>query len=368
MVKIASFYKKEDENNDNNLKKPAEPPKAPPPQSVKKERPEIIPEKQQETAEEVYNETIKFFKSFHGKLSAQPDFFDHKLFDIVERLIKHSTAEKTNLFFFTEKTSMDNSLYTHSVNTAIFSIALGSKAGFSPLELQIVGLSALLHHVGLFGIMGLVQNEMDAYLLYFKAVKNQEQVPHKAQEIKASLREHLSSFMHKLFSSEKIKHTGQAYQGKNYEKQVEKYAHIILFSSLYELLTHKEQDEQRLLPHEVCKWIIENWQKSDEDNVFIRELTRAFIDTIGLFPLGSYVLLSTDEIARIIRVEHGSPVRPIVDVLLSPQGERIKEKRIISLKDMPLIYIKAAVDESKLRIKDKKFMLSLKIRRWWTDR
>ncbi|MDD5423579.1 MAG: hypothetical protein PHT32_09235, partial [Candidatus Omnitrophica bacterium] len=49
------------------------------------------------------------------------------------------------------------------------------------------------------------------------------------------------------------------------------------------------------------------------------------------YPIGTLVELDTGEIARVIGVEPGSPLKPIVMVVQDYSGNSVKEKKIINL-------------------------------------
>ncbi|MFH1379510.1 MAG: hypothetical protein ABII23_04455 [bacterium] len=316
--------------------------------------------------EETYDHVIRSFKKFLAMMTGQSGGVDPLLLDIIAQCIQHISHKEKSLMLCIDTTTLDNYLYSHSVNTAIIAIALAKGLQYPASALEDVGLTALLHHAGLFGILELMPKKLT---LTHKQIdefnKNTDTSRKLAEELicpQDALCQLISKLVAQSVSLNKVTH----YPKNISDKQIQQYTHIIKLASLYELLTHAKPEQERLIPHIACKWLIENWQKLQEDDPFVSKLIRTLIETIGLYPIGSYVMLSTDEFARIIHVEKESPVRPQMEVLLSSNGIRVKEKRIISLKDTPLISIKEAVDETKLKMGDKKFILTLQVRRWWT--
>jgi len=58
---------------------------------------------------------------------------------------------------------------------------------------------------------------------------------------------------------------------------------------------------------------------------FNEELFDAFVNTLGIYPIGSIVRLDTNEIAVVIRLNPNDPVRPVVQIIFDSLGRRLKE-------------------------------------------
>jgi HD-GYP domain-containing protein (c-di-GMP phosphodiesterase class II) len=63
---------------------------------------------------------------------------------------------------------------------------------------------------------------------------------------------------------------------------------------------------------------------------FDAEILRAFIETVGLYPVGSFVELASRKLAMVIDEDRSDPARPVVQAFYSLQtGERILPHRIV---------------------------------------
>ncbi|MFQ5743338.1 MAG: HD-GYP domain-containing protein [Acidobacteriota bacterium] len=72
---------------------------------------------------------------------------------------------------------------------------------------------------------------------------------------------------------------------------------------------------------------------------FGREVLKGLVRCVGLFPIGTYVCLSTGEVAEVIAFKKRNPMRPVVRVLIDGNGKPTKPPRDIELVDTPHIYI-----------------------------
>lgn len=62
---------------------------------------------------------------------------------------------------------------------------------------------------------------------------------------------------------------------------------------------------------------------------FDEEILRHFIESVGIYPVGSFVQLSTDMLAMVVDEDHRDPLKPAVQVFYSlASGERVEPYRI----------------------------------------
>ena len=64
---------------------------------------------------------------------------------------------------------------------------------------------------------------------------------------------------------------------------------------------------------------------------FDSDVMKIFINKMSVYPIGSIVTLDTDEVARVVSVQPGSPLRPVVMILRDANGVNVKEKILIDL-------------------------------------
>lgn len=76
---------------------------------------------------------------------------------------------------------------------------------------------------------------------------------------------------------------------------------------------------------------------------------KALVGSIGLFPIGSYVRLSSGEIGRVVDVKKENPMRPEVEVLLDNERRPPATPRTLDLLTIPHIYVSRALTASDLR-------------------
>ena len=72
---------------------------------------------------------------------------------------------------------------------------------------------------------------------------------------------------------------------------------------------------------------------------FGQDVLKALVRSVGLFPVGTYVHLSTGEIAQVLRGSRDNPMRPVVEVVFDKKKRRAEPRRHIDLVESPHLYV-----------------------------
>lgn len=308
--------------------------------------------------ETVYNKSINEIKAVLG--SVEKDLpYEEKIEAVQEltELIEDGNEEITTL---ADKATPDIYLYSHSVNVCIFALLLGKQLGFKEDELRRLGYSAFLHDLGIIRSISVAQKKGRLTSSEFGIIKKHSQ---QGQEFVPLLRGLPDDMRDGI--ADAIIHIHERCDGSGYPhgkkcKEIHPFARALAVTDVYEALTHPRPYRDRYIPHEALKLMI----KASETD-FDPDMLKAFIKKISLYPPGSYIRLNTDEIARVVKLNPDMPTRPVVRVLVTPKGQRMTEHKETDLSTLPQVFIKEAVDETRLDIPDKRLALELKAVRWW---
>jgi hypothetical protein len=93
---------------------------------------------------------------------------------------------------------------------------------------------------------------------------------------------------------------------------------------------------------------------SDNSRRFDPSVLKIFIQTMGIYPIGSIVLLNNAALARVIEVRADAPLRPKIHLLIDGSGTIFKpnEGDIIDLLAEKSLFIVKAVDPRELIAKN----------------
>jgi hypothetical protein len=93
---------------------------------------------------------------------------------------------------------------------------------------------------------------------------------------------------------------------------------------------------------------------SDNSKRFDPDVLKAFIQTMGIYPIGSIVLLNSGAIARVVEVQSTAPLRPKIRILIDEFGKVYKQDEgdLIDLLTEKSLFIARAVDPKEVAKKN----------------
>jgi HD-GYP domain-containing protein (c-di-GMP phosphodiesterase class II) len=270
--------------------------------------------------------------------------------DYLRKLIERILLGNGEFFdyFYTHRKE-DSYLYTHSLNVCLLAVKIGIWMDMNKSDLMNIALGALLHDLGLIGVEEIISlprqlknKEMQKVNKHsVMGAKILEKVKDITQDVMDTIKGH-----HKRFSEKDFINT------LNNEK-LQKMAQIIGLADIYEAITHPRSYRPAKLPHEAIKELVE-----EEANNFQNKIIRSLIDNIGIYPIGSWVRLTSGEVGIVSAINKGYPLRPRINILFDSKGNKLNEVKSTDLLNEPHLHIESPVDIDK----NKKLIDKLKYR------
>ena len=78
---------------------------------------------------------------------------------------------------------------------------------------------------------------------------------------------------------------------------------------------------------------------------------KTMIEEFSVYPIGSWVELNTNELAKVVRVNKEHPLRPTVSVMFNANKRKLEQVKIIELAKHPTLHIKKPLDNGELEPK-----------------
>jgi HD-GYP domain-containing protein (c-di-GMP phosphodiesterase class II) len=308
---------------------------------------EVIKTKREEESfpgiKKSYEYAIHQLKSLMNDIKEGKTVEGRKVVNLADKIIESLGMNKNILISFVNNSALYESnadyLYQHSLNASILATNLGSARGYNKIKLTDLCASTLLHDIGILKVpreiimkpSTLTKEENDlikkhpAYGL--ELLENIKNPPESAAEV---IYEH----------HERIDGTGYP-EGKTGE-EISEYAKIVAIVEVYEAITHP-RPYHRNIPYEGARMIVQEARTSFEP-----EFVKLFLNYITPYPPGSMVLLNNHEVGRVVHINEGLPLRPIVEIIYDSEGKPAEKPKRIDLSKSPVLNIKRAVDESSL--------------------
>jgi HD-GYP domain-containing protein (c-di-GMP phosphodiesterase class II) len=304
-----------------------------------------------------YFNAVSYSKGVMTKIKSGEKVNIKKSKRIVETMVDQLLAEEQLLLSMTAIKDYDEYTYHHSVNVSILSIALGQRLGLSKKVLTELGLTALFHDIGKIEIPYEILNKPtnfsdDEWRLIRK---------HPVWGVRAILK--LRGFDNTTVRSSIVAFEHHMnYDFSGYPK-VKKYTELDLYSKIvsladqYDAMTSARVYSRIPMSPDKALSIMMERAGTQLDPV----LFKFFINMVGVFPIGTLMLLNTKELGLVYESDVVFMDRPRVLIIIDNQGNRVKGP-VVSLteKDEKGKYLRSVIktlDPNKYKINLAEYLL-----------
>jgi HD-GYP domain-containing protein (c-di-GMP phosphodiesterase class II) len=240
---------------------------------------------------------------------------------LVQSIVDQILTEETSLIALTTIRDYDEYTFTHSVNVCIFSVALGRRLGLTKKQLYEIGIAALFHDLGKSRVpLPLLQKAEDLNeeewkqmmdhpwlgMLTLFQLRGQSELPYRAM---------VCAYEHHM-----------KYDLTGYPKPIRPRAlgmtsKIVAVADGYDAATSRRTYQTEPWPPPAVLQEMRDNPRRGMDPAIVK----AFINLLGIYPVGTLVVLDTFELA-VVAAANPSPdllSRPLVLIISDPQGMRL---------------------------------------------
>lgn len=128
-------------------------------------------------------------------------------------------------------------------------------------------------------------------------------------------------------------------------EQILLHSRILTVADAFEAMVSVRPYRNSMIGYQATKALI-----SDNSRRFDPEVLKIFIRSMGIYPVGSIVLLNDSSIGQVIETHAQAPLRPVLEILINSSGHEYHEKKRprCDLFDEKDLFIARAVDLNKL--------------------
>ena len=305
-------------------------------------------EKAKAAAKRTYSQSVAVTKDVIKSVRMGQSPSIKKIKRVVQSIVDQILNEETSLLGLTTIRDYDEYTFTHSVNVCIFSVALGRRLGLSKLQLYDLGMAALFHDIGKSRVPLDVLNKAEGFtdddwrqmaahpwmgVLTLFSFRGQQEHPYRGMVV--CYEHHMKQDL-----------TGYPRPVRDRTQSI--FSKIVAVADGFDAATSRRAYQTTPLSPAAVLAEMRNNPKRGFDPVIVK----GFINLLGIFPVGTLVLLDTFElaivqspnpraeavsrpIARIVSDERGNVVYPGVLVDLTEQNASGGYKRTIIKTDNP---------------------------------
>jgi HD-GYP domain-containing protein (c-di-GMP phosphodiesterase class II) len=248
-----------------------------------------------------------------------------KLKKSVEPIVASITRNPDACLWVSRLKKHDEYTYHHSLGAAIWSVSLGRQLGLPKRDLRSLAMGCLLMDVG--------KLRVEPELLQTTRDLNVEETAEIASHVEYSLDIIRQSGVTNQDVIDMVAHHHERFDGSGYpqglnDENIPTFARIAAIVDTYDACTTKRKYAEAISPPDAIKMLY-----SSRDIGFQAELVEAFIQTVGIYPAGTLVELSSGEVGVVVAEYRTRRLRPKVMLLLDANKKKMKESVVVDLRE-----------------------------------
>jgi HD-GYP domain-containing protein (c-di-GMP phosphodiesterase class II) len=279
---------------------------------------ELTAQESREVAKRTYAQGVAVTKEVVNSIRMGRTSSVKKVKRAVQMIVDQVLTNETSIIGLTTLRDYDEYTFTHSVNVCIFAVALGRKIGLTKLQLYDLGMAALLHDIGKAKIpleilnktSGLAEDEWRVIQahpwrggLTLFGLRAYDEIPYKA--ILVAHEHHMKTDL-----------TG--YPRSIRPRNLGIFSRIVAVADGFDAATTRRA--YQTVPIEPDQVLREMW--TNPRRGFDPIVVKALINLIGVYPIGTCVILDTFEVAIVAQANPDREYlnRPLVRIAIDPYG------------------------------------------------
>jgi len=282
-----------------------------------------------EVAKKTYERSVAVTKEVVSSVRMGRSASVKKVKRAVQSIVDQVLSNEASLMGLTTIRDYDEYTFTHSVNVCIFSVAIGRRLGLNKLQLFDLGMAALLHDVGKSRIPLDVLNKTSALaeeewrimqahpwlgVLTLFGLRGYGEIPYRGMIV--AYEHHMKTDL-------------SGYPKSVRPRQLSVFSKIVAVADGFDAATtRRAYQTSPIQPDQVLKEMWSNPRRGLEP-----PLVKALINVLGVYPVGTCVILDSYEIAVVhsANPDLAQIHRPVVRVVASAEGALVADGPLINL-------------------------------------
>jgi HD-GYP domain-containing protein (c-di-GMP phosphodiesterase class II) len=285
-----------------------------------------------EVAKRTYERSVAVTKEVVNSIRMGRSASVKKVKRAVQSIVDQVLSNEISLVGLTTIRDYDEYTFTHSVNVCIFSVAIGKRLGLTRLQLFDLGMAALFHDVGKSRVplevltktgaldddeWRIMQSHPWLGVLTLFGLRGYGEIPYRGMIV--AHEHHMKTDL-------------SGYPKALRPRALAMFSKIVAVADGFDAATSRRTYQTiPLQPDQVLREMWENPRRGLDP-----VLVKALINLVGIYPVGTCVILDTYEIAVVhaANSDVSQIHRPVVRVVMDPDGQRLSPAPLVNLADV----------------------------------
>lgn len=283
-------------------------------------------EDQKRRSKEVYFKSIHLVKEVMENVKSQKVLNIRKAKRLMQNAVNLILRDDSTLLGLANIKNYDEYTFNHSANVAIYAIAIGQRIGIPKKHLSHLGMAGLFHDIGKTKIPKEILNKTEPLtpeeweIIRAHPIVGTEMIIRMKEWGELATRMIQGAFEHHL------RYDLSGYPKLSRKQKVTLMGRIIALADFYDALGRPRVYNRFPCVSEKILGLMMERSGKDFDPL----LVKVFINMTGIYPLGTLVLLNTNEMGVVVKVQEESEFldRPLIDLLFYQDGYYQKGERV----------------------------------------
>jgi HD-GYP domain-containing protein (c-di-GMP phosphodiesterase class II) len=254
----------------------------------------------------------RIFEDLERGIPPCPETTKALVLNVLGQVLRDRAAMTTQVAIHKIK-QFDRSLTAHALDTCILSLVVAIESGMDQPMQEQVGMGALLHDVGYVRLPRNLVRKREECSGQDKTLLEQHcklgvallsEHPGMHEDVLRIVREHHE------------RADGSGFPAGLSNDQISRLAQIVGIVNLYDGMVSRRGARPAMIPHDAVRQLF----LAGERGHFEKSLVELMIRSIGVYPVGSLIMLNTGEQAVVVGVNPQQRLKPVIKVTTDPQG------------------------------------------------
>ncbi len=267
-----------------------------------------------------YFKAVSFTEGIMNKIQSGEKIVLKKVKRMVVSLVDQIIDHEQFLVGMTSIKNYDEYTYHHSVNVSILSVSLGQRLGLSTKQLTELGMVALFHDIGKLEIPSHILNKAtklneDEWQIIKKHPINGVRVLLRMKHVDfVSIRSAIVAFEHHMYYN----NTGYPAVKKSFPLDL--YSRIVSLADQYDAMTSARVYSRIAMSPDKALNLMLKQAGSQLDPL----LLQFFINMVGVYPIGTLVVLDSKELGLVHESHPAFVKRPRIFIIANNSGNQVE--------------------------------------------
>ena len=254
----------------------------------------------------------RMFEELEAGVVPRPDTLRTVVANVLSRVLDDG-ASMLSLLSLQKMKRFDRTLASHALDVCTLSLIVAQAYGVAEKDLEALGAGALLHDIG-----------------YVRLPRNLYRKIHDlTEQERTMMQQHPALGLAMLRDAQEdrdavvrivVEHhecsNGSGFPHKLKGDSLSVLAQLVGLVDAYDGMVSRRGGHPAMLPHDAIRQLF----RLGDTGQYAKDLLQAMIGSLGVYPIGSLVLLNTGEQAVVVGMNHTQRLKPVVKVITGPQG------------------------------------------------